>query len=246
MYKHFLEIGVGSGFISKYITNKLTNISGVLIDINPNSIYYNLNHFKPEPQLIGNNDFDKVYANDKITLIIGDALKLIDIIKKNNKGEDIYDLIVCNPPYIPKSHENDVDESITNENVPKNFFEGTYLMRYLLKNVELLTTKSMLMIVSSTSFCVDYVNTDLENLTSKGFTLEILVEREVPLKVYDTDTSKWLHENEEWKNFLLSNIGNINVNGIKFKKGCTLCKNTLFHYVYVISISKNINTSLRE
>jgi len=236
----FLEIGVGSGFISKYILEKKKNINSTLIDINPNSIEYNLTHFPNHHFQETNkysyfNNFNKVYKShdDKITLIHGDALILIDLIK--TKQISRYDLIVCNPPYIPIDMEEDIESELDFNVVPKNFFQGTYLLRYILKNFENITNNCLLMGISSTSFCIPFVKNDLENLTIHNH-IEILVERRVPLKVFDTELKIWIHDDENIKTFLTTHSKE--KNNLGFESGCIIMDNILTHVVYVVKIQK--------
>jgi len=232
-----LEIGIGSGFISKYIIEKQKNTCSTLIDINPNSVEYNLTHF-PNHHLQETNKhscFNKVYTSydDKITLIHGDALILIDLLK--TKKIPKYDLIVCNPPYIPIELEEDVDRELDFNLLPKNFFQGTYLMRYILKNFENITNNCLLMCFSSTSFCVPFVQLELDRLTIHN-NLEILVERRIPLKVFDTDKKYWIQDDENIKSFLTSHFQNKNELG--FETGCRTIDDILTHVVYVVKIQK--------
>lgn len=71
-----LEVGVGSGYVSKEMAKVSVVESIIGIDINPNAINYSNTH-NPDP---------------KITYILSDLFE-------NVKGK--FDFIVCNPPYLP-------------------------------------------------------------------------------------------------------------------------------------------------
>ncbi|MFH1308188.1 MAG: methyltransferase [archaeon] len=73
-----IEIGCGSGFLSKYLLKKSKVKSLLINDINPYAIKCAMDNIK-----------DKTAA-----FYAGDGLKKI----KNHK----FDLIICNPPYVPR------------------------------------------------------------------------------------------------------------------------------------------------
>jgi len=77
--KTAVEIGCGSGFLSKYLLAKNKQIKSMLInDINPDAISCAKDNIK-----------DK-----RAKFFVGNGLELI----KNKK----FDLIICNPPYVPR------------------------------------------------------------------------------------------------------------------------------------------------
>ena len=79
--KSAIEVGSGSGFVSKYIVDQFYNLETIeLIDFNPKAI----------------ESSKEAINNSKAKYIVGDALKYIK--ETNNK----YDLVICNPPYIPR------------------------------------------------------------------------------------------------------------------------------------------------
>lgn len=240
---HFLEIGIGSGYISKYIANKNNDIKGTLIDIESQAIEFAKTKLDL-PNTLSNkwtNIIDKnfiIFKQNNFKLIEGDALKLI-FLMINNKWDEKYDLIICNPPYIPKTiEEKDVEPS--NKKIAKNFFEGTYLMRYILKNLDNITSNSIIIILSSTSFKVPYLKDELLSLIKKGWNISILLQRKVPLKVYNNNN--YIHNNKDWVDFLLNkSIKTIKIGNNKFKCGAILYdskKFPLYHIVYIVHISK--------
>ena len=243
-FKSFLEIGIGSGYISKYIAVKDNNMKGTLIDIEPQSINFAKNKLGLPNTLpnkwhnIKDKNFD-IYKQNNYELIKGDALKLIYLMI-NNLWNNIYDLVICNPPYIPKQIEKkEIDPN--DKEIAKNFFEGTYLMRYILKNLHYITSKSMIMILSSTSFQVPHVKDELNNLIKKGWYIKILLKRKIPLKVYN-DKGEYIHDDKKWTEFLLNNK-TIVIGTEKFKQGAILYNSKplpLYHIIYIVEISKKI------
>lgn len=98
-FKTGLEIGCGSGFLTKYILSKNKKIKSFLaVDINPYAIKSCKDNIK-----------DK-----RLSMECVDALKKI-------KGKK-FDLIVCNPPYVPRSGS-----------IDDNPYEGIALMRHLIQ-----------------------------------------------------------------------------------------------------------------
>lgn len=242
--KTFIEIGIGSGYISKYIATKLPDAHGTLIDIEPQAIDFAKSDLslpgtiKENWTVIKDKSFTRMFSQDKYLIIEGDALKLIDNIIKKQWSID-YQMVLCNPPYIPKSNEKqnvDIHDPI----IAKNFFEGTYLMRYMLNNIESLTTETMVLILSSTSFQVSHVKECFKEVINKGWNLRVLIKRQVPLKVYDAN-GVFIYDNKEWKQFLLTKTGEFRIKNIPFYKGAIVDKDSKYpmhHIVYVIAISK--------
>jgi methylase of polypeptide subunit release factors len=247
-YETFFEIGIGSGFISKYIHSKLPNIHGTLIDIEKQSIEFARNHLGFSGKWSTNKvpSVGTQYSQTMHTLIHGDVLKYIPLIISN---KSCFDLVVCNPPYIPHHVENkSVD--INDPHIAKNFFEGTYVMRYIINNIQLIVNKTLVLIISSTSFCIEHVQTSLETLHCKGWSLTILEHRRVPLKVYTENKTKYgtkrtfIHDNPKWKTFLTNgNNTKIRVQSQVFKKGAFQTNNDadypLEHIVYIVAMHKN-------
>jgi len=78
-FRKAVEIGCGSGFLSKYLLKKSKKIKSLLIiDINPYAVKCAMDNIK----------------DCRASFYAGDGLKKI-------KGQK-FDLIVCNPPYVPR------------------------------------------------------------------------------------------------------------------------------------------------
>jgi SAM-dependent methyltransferase len=78
-FKKVLEIGCGSGYLSKYLLKKDKKIKSILInDLNPYAIKCAMDNIKDSRALF--------YAGDGIRKIQGQK----------------FDLIICNPPYVPR------------------------------------------------------------------------------------------------------------------------------------------------
>jgi len=85
-FKKVIEIGCGSGYLSKYILEKNKKIKSIIInDINPYAIKCAMNNIK----------------DSRALFYIGDGIKKI-------KGQK-FDLMICNPPYVPRP--NSIDDN---------------------------------------------------------------------------------------------------------------------------------------
>lgn len=152
--RDFFEAGTGSGFITQFALHHGRDISKAFVtDINP----YALQSLEDNYQ----------GYNEKIEPILTtpDSLGV----------EELPDLVICNPPYIPRP-----DASINNP------YEGLRLIELLLEA----KPKRLLINISSTSGDI--------------FTEEPLDTKEVPLKV-NTVTNGLSDSSKNWLNWLLDN-----------------------------------------
>ena len=138
--KSMIEVGSGPWFIAKYVWSKWKDIQEIVMsDINENAKKY----------------FDDTNTDERAKFVLWDAKKYLE--DKN------FDLIVCNPPYIPRPHA-----------IEDNAYEWLELLIYLIKNFD----KELIINVSN--LADDIINPVLESSWAK---IEQLDEMEVPLKV---------------------------------------------------------------
>ena len=156
-----IEVGSGSGFISKYILDNLSGLESMtLIDFNRYAMDCAHDNIKDKRA--------KFFAGNAIEFMEG---------KK-------YDLIVCNPPYIPRP-----------KSIDDNPYEGIGLLCYLVTHPKELLTENGKLIINISSLCQKLVLGEMVkdcNVNSKE-----LDNMEVPLKVYN------VLNNEVWMNYLL-------------------------------------------
>ncbi|HBM45954.1 MAG: hypothetical protein UT05_C0001G0069 [Parcubacteria group bacterium GW2011_GWF2_38_76] len=154
--KTVIEIGAGSGFISKYLLEKFTNIEKItLVDLNPNSI-----------QCCKDNIKDK-----RAKFVCGDAIKFL----RNKK----FDLIICNPPYIPRPGS-----------IDDNPYEGVGLLKYLINNLKNNLNNSGRFISNISSLSEKEVD---KTINESGIISKKIDSMTVPLKVCNVlNNKKWL------------------------------------------------------
>jgi len=161
-----IEIGSGSGFISKYLLNNISHLKNItLVDLNPKAeecARYNIN-------------------DERARFITGNG---IEYLEETNKK---YDLIICNPPYIPRPKSRD-----------DNPYEGVSLLVYLIKNANKYLTDNGKLITNISSLCESIVNPEIEKSDIK---IKKLGSMKVPLKVYS------VLNNKEWMDYLLNEKG---------------------------------------
>jgi methylase of polypeptide subunit release factors len=207
--KSFFELGIGGGFISKYILSKFNIKKAYLNDIEKQSIDYAVSDLNL-PKILNSElktttiqkPFNcKITEKNGITFFQGDGINTLKFLIPER-----LDLLVCNPPYIPSSKkEYDLDI-----NSP-NFWEGTRLLRYLLQNYSKYANH-LLMIVSSLSLVNEYVVKELSNVKFK-----VLENHTVPIKVYNN--GKNILDNKKIMGLLSSDKKQININNYTFNVG---------------------------
>lgn len=158
-FKLALEIGCGSGYLSKYILSKLSGLEHMIInDINPDAIGCAQDNI---------NDSRAGYYT-------GDGFKKLD--------EQKYDLVISNPPYIPRPGE-----------IADNPYEGIGLLKYMLENTSKFLNTGGLLVTNISNLSWDLVID--EKVKSK---VKILNRLEVPLKVNN------VLNNPQWIEYLKS------------------------------------------
>ena len=166
--KSAVEIGCGSGFISKYILNNAPSLEKItLVDINQYAIECAMENIDDQ----------------RAEFIIGNGLDFI-----NRKR---FDLILCNPPYIPRP-----------DSIASNAYEGIGLLRHFVMYAGDYLKKNGLLVTNISSLCRNDIMGMLEKL---GLVLEELVEEiegmDVPLKIMN------VLNNKKWLDFLVKNKG---------------------------------------
>ncbi len=156
-FKRVAEIGCGSGFLSKYALKKCPGIKSILInDINPFAVKCAMDNIKDKRALF----------------YTGDGMEKI-------KGEK-FDLLICNPPYIPRS-----------SSIDDNPYEGVDLLNHLIHRGEQYLNPGGVIILNVSSLCKDIV------LKKKpAMKMEVLGKMKVPLKVNN------VLNNKAWLNYL--------------------------------------------
>lgn len=154
--KTVVEIGAGSGYISKYLLEKFSNIRSVsLVDLNPNSIQCCKDNIK----------------DTRAEFVCGDGIKFL--------ADKKFDLIVCNPPYIPRPGS-----------IDDNPYEGVGLLKYLINNIKTNLNSRGKFITNISSLSEKEVS---EIIKKSGVISKKLDEMTVPLKVCNVlNNKKWL------------------------------------------------------
>jgi release factor glutamine methyltransferase len=158
--KSAVEVGAGSGYIAKYLLEKQPSLEEMtLIDINPNA----------EACWRDN------ISSPKARFVIGEA-------QKGLAGQ--YDLIVCNPPYVPRP-----------KSIDDNAYEGLGLAAHLIANADNLLTQRGKLIINLSNLSMSTLS---PLINQAGLDAKVLEEMEVPLKVFN------ILNNKEWMAYLLA------------------------------------------
>ena len=156
--KSLIEVWSWPWFIAKYIWNKSESIQEIVMnDINENAKRY----------------FDDTNSDPRARFVLWDAKEYLE-------GRD-FDLIVCNPPYIPRPNA-----------IEDNAYEWLELLIYLIKNF------NKELIINVSSLADDVINPVLDNCWAN---VEVLDEMSVPLKVGNVLNNKERLDflvNEKW------------------------------------------------
>jgi len=159
--KTYIEVGAGSGFISKYILEKNSEIKEVhLVDLNEYAMMSCQDNIK----------------DDRAVFFTGDGIEYL-------KGKK-FDLIVCNPPYIPRP-----------KSIDDNPYEGVELLNYLIQESKNILSPGGKFITNLSSLSRGDVEKVMDGSGSKMTELD---EMRVPLKVMN------VLNNPEWMEYLLS------------------------------------------
>ena len=153
-----VEIGCGSGFLSKYLLAKSKSLKSLLVnDLNPYAVKCAM---------------DNIH-DSRANFYQGDGLKKI----KNEK----YDLMICNPPYIPRPRS-----------IDDNPYEGVGLLNYLMHEGQKHLNPGGMIITNISSLCWDIVTKKKTQMP-----MQIIDKMTVPLKVNN------IMNNKQWLNYLI-------------------------------------------
>lgn len=143
-----IEIGCGSGFITKHVINIANNLKQITaIDLNAYS------------ELCVNDNID----DKRLVSVTGNAVNYISGKK--------FDLIICNPPYIPRP-----------DSIDDNPYEGVGLLSHLIININRLLTPDGMIVTNISSLCKKIADKAIKISGAKTETLDTM---EVPLKVFN-------------------------------------------------------------
>lgn len=160
--KNAVEVGSGSGFLSKYVLKNAENLENItLIDLNECAIKCAKLNFD-----------DKGVLDQRAVFVAGNAIEYLE----ENKG---YDLVICNPPYIPRP-----------KSIDDNPYEGVGLLVYLIKNARNHLNPGGSLVTNISSLCADIVP---GAFAEAGVKPRFLDKMEVPLKVLNVlNNKKWM------------------------------------------------------
>lgn len=162
--KSAIEIGTGSGFLSQYLLMQNPHIEAMhIVDINQLAIDCAQEHIDDSRALfhVGNGT---EYMSDKK-----------------------FDLIVCNPPYIPRP-----------TSIDDNPYEGVWLMIDLIQNAKRYLNEGGKLIINISSLSEHLVDTATD---ASELTMTELDRMTVPLKVFN------VINNQYWMEYLLNHKG---------------------------------------
>lgn len=171
-FNSLLEIGCGSGFLTKYLLAKKKEFGAPmavahLMDINIDAIKCSLDNLE---EIRGDTDIS--YFHNRI----GGRLKV------NQK----YDVVVCNPPYLPRPRAR-----------KNNPYEGLFLYREIFDKAEKMLSEKSLLFISFSSLSEDITIP----LFRKKFSVKIIDQMRVPLKIPQV-FSGLSKESRDWTSYL--------------------------------------------
>jgi len=162
--KSALEIGTGSGFLSYYLLTHNKNIETMhIVDINPLAIDCAKEHI----------------VDERAVFYTGSGAQYMEDKK--------FDLIMCNPPYIPRP-----------TSIDDNPYEGVGLMIELIQNAKKYLNEGGKLIINISSLSEHLVNSATEK---SDLTMVELGRMTVPLKVFN------VINNQYWMEYLLNHKG---------------------------------------
>ncbi len=177
--KHAIEICAGTGYIWRYVQDKLESqwVTDYFLeynDINEQALKYYQDN---------NNTARNSSYNGRVDFNYCDARSIL----KYNK----YDLILCNPPYIPRKWS-----------IENNAYEGLELITFLLTEADSFLNPEGKLIINISSLAKPVAIPLLNKLEENWRKVKVVMpDMEVPLKVFN------VLNNKERRNEILSNPG---------------------------------------
>lgn len=177
-----LEVGCGSGFIALHALRTLQRLGAApeevhVVDIEPQALQVAMGALEPAA------------GSTLVTASLGrrdDALRV--------RGR--YDLVLMNPPYIRRP------PSLARGSFKDNPWEGVALLRELAEEGSALLSPGGSLVVVMSSLCASLARPWFD----RGWTVETLATRDVPLKVYAV-TSGLTRKSRAWMSFLAEHEG---------------------------------------
>jgi methylase of polypeptide subunit release factors len=167
-----IDVGAGSGFISKYLALQNPNGCVTAIDIDPQAGKYMHSAEAEMPPNV------QIQVEDAITHL-------------SQRGGH-YDLIVSNPPYVPTTGETESDEKVAIKH--PSFWKGTGMMSYMLEDslLKLPEGGHLVMVVPSTALKSKRLAKIFQNYAS-NYQARILHQQEVAYKAWYAGRGKVDH-----------------------------------------------------
>ncbi|MDP1629345.1 MAG: methyltransferase [bacterium] len=176
--KTVIDIGCGSGFLGKYAMKKLAALKSPLeklhfLDIDPNAICCAMDNTKKER------------GNTAVSYSLSRNPEKLEI-------DDAYDLVICNPPYIPRP-----------QTINPNPYEGLILLKNILERAKKIISPNGFLLTNFSSLC----EKEFKRWTARNkIRYEILSRKKVPLKVLPVISGK-TKRSREWLNYLNQKAG---------------------------------------
>ena len=162
--KNAIEIGCGSGFLGKYILAKSNLESLIINDINYDAVRCAMDNIR----------------DHRASFVPANGLNLLrhetDISHTSKK----FDLIVTNPPYVPRP-----------DSMGENPYEGIELLNHLIHEGQRYLNKGGIVITNVSSLAEDLVFQEIPDMK-----MDIIETMKVPLKVNN------ILNNERWLDYL--------------------------------------------
>jgi tRNA1(Val) A37 N6-methylase TrmN6 len=159
-----VEIGCGSGFIGKYLLEKFDALDSVsFVDMNPMAVAC----------------AKACTQDERARFFAGDGLAFLD-------GHPA-DLVVCNPPYIPRP-----------KSIDDNAYEGVHLLVQLIERAQTYLRPGGRLLLNLSSLSLNIARQAMDRVSAQGVELASM---EVPLKVFN------VLNNAQWRQYLVEHHG---------------------------------------